>query len=755
IRKICDNYSRMSFNVGPTVLSWMQEKAPRCYQAILEADRKGQERFSGHGPAMAQVYNHLIMPLANRRDKLTQVLWGIEDFKSRFGRDPEGMWLAETAVDTETLEILTECGIAFTVLAPKQAAAIRPKGAAAWEDVRGERIDTTRAYRCPLPSGREIALFFYDGSISQSIAFGGLLNDGFLFARRLIDAHHRPGRPTLSHVATDGESYGHHHAFGDMALAYCLETIDSGSEALLTIYGEFLSFYPPEYDVRIVENSSWSCAHGVERWRSDCGCNAGTPGYHQRWRGPLRAALDWLRDQLSTLFEAESTSLLRDPWSARDDYIRLILDRTPDNAARWTARHSLRKPSPSDRSRILQLMEMQRNALLMYTSCGWFFDDISRIEPVQILRYAARAIELARGLSGVDLEPEFLKLLKKAPGNLPEFEDGERVYSLLVKPSRFSSEQLAAHYGLTSLFPSFPTDVPRNCWEVEAELSLQTDERKGSLAFSAGVLRIVSLLTEQESSFLVAANYRGGISMVCGVAPEKALRQLKDKEMEELRDIFADSQDKRMVERFGHNIFSMRHILIDSQRSLLDNVLQRDIALIEDTTRSLIRDYNQLLDYMTTLKVSPPPIISSAAEITLTTNILNSLKEDLPDLGEQLERHLRMAQKWKIKLDTARIGFAVTDWLRVQMEKLCEDPGNLARIQHIHNLLTLFLDSHNWSLNLYEAQNLYHDLRIARQKELAQFSSEQHRAFHHLGRRLRFSEEALQLSTCIENRAKD
>ena len=358
IVQISNNYARISFNIGPTLLSWMEEQEPRCYRAILEADAMGQKRFSGHGPAMAQVYNHIIMPLANRRDKTTQVVWGIEDFKKRFGRVPEGMWLAETAVDTETLEVLAEHGIRFTVLAPKQAAEIRSLGESAWHDVRGERVDTRCAYRCDLPSGRSIALFFYDGRLSQEIAFGGLLNNGENFARRLVDAHGDSNRPTLSHVATDGESYGHHHGHGDMALAYCLKTLDRSSDARLTVYGEFLALFPPEHAVRIVENSSWSCAHGVERWREDCGCNAGTPGFHQRWRAPLREALDALRDTLADIFEQEARAFFPDPWGARDAYISVILDRSEENADRWLVRHTARPLSPEERTRALSLMEM-------------------------------------------------------------------------------------------------------------------------------------------------------------------------------------------------------------------------------------------------------------------------------------------------------------------------------------------------------------------------------------------------------------
>ncbi len=747
IRKICNNYSRMSFNIGPTLLSWMQEEAPRCYQAILEADKLGQKRFSGHGPALAQVYNHIIMPLAGRQDKVTQVRWGIEDFKTRFGRQPEGMWLAETAVDTETLEVLAENGILFTILAPKQAAEVRLIGATSpWVNVRGEKVDTGRAYLCALPSGKSITLFFYDGQISQAIAFGGLLNNGENYAHQLVEARHRPGQPTLSHVATDGESYGHHHDNGDMALAYCLETIDNGIEANLTIYGEFMSFYPPEHYVKIVENSSWSCAHGIERWRSDCGCSDGTKGHHQKWRAPLREALDWLKKQCDAIFEAEAGKLLNDPWVARDSYIKVILNRSPENVTGWINQHAKAAVSQAERTRILQLMELERAALLMYTSCGWFFDDVARIETIQILRYAARAVELAQIITDVNYDAEFMKLLEKVPGNLPEFRNGERVYSLLAKSSRLSPEQMAAQCGIMSLFPEFPKQATNGSWETESDISTVGSslggEKSSSSAFSYGTVRVRSRITEEESIFLIAANYRSGISVICGVKPENAMRRVPEAEGAELRKMFAGSDSKAMIDMFRHNLFSLRHILLDSQRSLLDKLLKWDVAKIEKDVRSIVRDYDQLLEYMTTLEVRPPSIISIAAEIALTANVVHILESEAPGL-EDIRRHLKLAQRWKIKVDNVRIGFLISDWLKLQMESLHSSPDDLPRIENILNLLNMFIDECGWHLSLYDAQNIYCEIRKVHYNLLKKAGPAIRSAFHMLGRRLKFSEESL------------
>jgi alpha-amylase/alpha-mannosidase (GH57 family) len=334
ILQMVNNYAHISFNFGPTLLSWIEPHAPKTYQALLEADKSSQEKFSGHGSALAQAYNHMILPLANARDKVTQVKWGIADFQHRFGRAPEGMWLPETAVNTETLEVLAASGIKFTILAQRQGSRIRKRGTRTWQDLSGERIDPSRAYLVNLPSRKTISVFFYDGHISQGVAFEGLLDNGQRFADRLMTGFSDARDwPQLVNIATDGESYGHHHRFGEMALSYALHHIETNKLAQLTNYAQFLECHPPNHFVEIVENSSWSCIHGIERWRTNCGCNSGGhAGWNQEWRKTLRAALDWLRDQLIPLYEHKAAPLLKNPWRARDFYIRLILDNSRENA---------------------------------------------------------------------------------------------------------------------------------------------------------------------------------------------------------------------------------------------------------------------------------------------------------------------------------------------------------------------------------------------------------------------------------------
>jgi alpha-amylase/alpha-mannosidase (GH57 family) len=404
IIQIVDNYQRMSFNFGPTLLSWLEKHAPDVHAAVVDADRASRDRFDGHGSAMAQAYNHMIMPLASPRDRVTQVRWGIADFKARFRRPPEGMWLPECAVDTPSLEVLAAEGILFAVLAPHQAKSWRPPGG----EWRTTAVDPGRAYKYKLPSGRSIDLFFYDGQTAQAVAFERLLSDGHQIIARMTGRPPAEGpEPTLCHIATDGETYGHHHRYGDMALAWALSQVEQGwNGTRLTNYAEFRVKVPATWEVKIHENSSWSCAHGISRWREDCGCNSGGhPGWNQKWRRPLRDALDWLRDQAAAALDSVGGMLFKDPWAARDAYIDVLLGGDEARDA-FLAKHASHALSAEERVRALSLMEMARHAMLMFTSCGWFFDELSGIETVQCMQYAARAAELIESVGGDAVEPE-------------------------------------------------------------------------------------------------------------------------------------------------------------------------------------------------------------------------------------------------------------------------------------------------------------------------------------------------------------
>ncbi len=440
VTKHINNYARISFDFGPTLLSWLQIKQPDTYRLIIQADQRSQKNFNGHGSAIAQCYNHMIMPLANIKDKRTQVIWGIADFKYRFQRMPEGMWLPETAVDIETLSVLAEEGIKFTILAPHQAKAVRVIGNSRWKDITKKGINCRVPYLCRLPSGKSLAIFFYNGALSRDVAFGDLLDDGEHFMQGLLSLFVKSqSTKQLVSIAVDGETFGHHHRFGNMALAYCLDDLVKNKQALLTVYGEYLEKFPPVEEVKIIENSSWSCSHGIKRWQSDCGCNSGTyPGWKQMWRVGLRKSMDWLRDELADIYDANMPKSVKDPWKMRNDYILILLNKS-DNSLNKFFKDHLRLDVPKmEKERILKLLEMQHNTMLMYTSCGWFFDDISGIEAIQVIQFAIRAIQLAEKISSQQVLKPYLQLLKKAPSNSPEIKNGLNVYEQFVKLEMFN-----------------------------------------------------------------------------------------------------------------------------------------------------------------------------------------------------------------------------------------------------------------------------------------------------------------------------
>jgi alpha-amylase/alpha-mannosidase (GH57 family) len=515
---IANNYEKISFNFGPTLLSWMEGQASEVYEAIIEADRLSRDRFSGHGSAIAQVYNHVIMPLATTRDKRTQVIWGIEDFEHRFGRKPEGMWLAETAVDLETLEIMVEQGITFTILAPHQAKKVR-RLEEKWSDVSGAGVDPRMPYQCKLPSGRSITLFFYDGPASRDVAFGELLRRGEDFASRLLGLFSKAEGPQIAPIATDGESYGHHHRFGDMALAYALHHIESNNLARITNYGQYLEFHPPAFEVELVENTSWSCAHGIERWRSDCGCNTGKhPGWTQAWRAPLREAMNWLRSNLERLYEREMASYVRDPWRARDDYISVILDRSAQSVESFFSKHLTRQLSSDERVTPLRLLEMQRHEMLMFTSCGWFFDEISGVETLMVLKQASRAMQLAKEACGEDLEPHYIKTLEGAPSNVPQLENGAHVWEVLVRPATADLLRVGAHYAVSSLFEDYPETIRIGSYTTRSEL--YDVEEAGVQRLAVGKANVRFDITGEESAIGFAVIHLGDHNVICGICLE-------------------------------------------------------------------------------------------------------------------------------------------------------------------------------------------------------------------------------------------
>ena len=662
---LVNNYSHISFNFGPTLLSWMQEKEPEVYEAILEADRQSRSHFSGHGSAIAQAYNHMILPLANGHDKETQVKWGIYDFEKRFGRKPEALWLAETACNTETLEVLAANGMKFVILAPGQCLRVRKIGEEKWQEVGGA-VDPKRAYLCNLPSGQKIVLFFYDGPISQGIAFSDTLSSGEKFAARLLSTYTSSEEPQLMHIATDGETYGHHQKFAEMALAYCLKTVQETPDVQLTVYGEFLEKNPPQYEAQIRENSSWSCFHGVERWRANCGCNSGMhAGWHQKWRGPLRNALDYIRDEMIKTFENIGREYFKDVWAARNDYIELVLDRSLDAQHKFFLRHATEK-AWQNRSQALQLLEMQRMAMLMYTSCGWFFDEISGLETVQIMQYACRALELNRDLTGTDLEPQFINMLAQAPSNLPEIKNAAVAYERYVKPQVTSLEKMALSYIIMRLADE--TIHPQKAFACDVLNYEPVKLTAPNMVLGYGRITLKSRITLEEKEIPFAILRRGTASITCAAGTENPADVFA-----QLKAAFENKQYENCAALIHHQFkypVLLSQLCMDVRRKVVEQVLKR---MDEHTDQAFAELFEKQYPVVRGLQLLGTPIPSTfltVADFVLTQDLaaefraadvsvseVEELMEDVKTLGLDVS-HGPVARAVSEKLTFLAFAFA-------------------------------------------------------------------------------------------------
>jgi alpha-amylase/alpha-mannosidase (GH57 family) len=690
---IVNNYEYLSFNIGPTLMSWLERYDVEVYQRILEADAKSAQRLHGHGNAIAQVYNHIIMPLANERDKYTQIRWGKEDFRSRFGRDPEGIWLAETGVDYATLEALVAEGIRFIILAPSQAQRCRPLPTKddphpQWHEVGGSQIDPTRPYRCYLKptlstssplnamaasngktdhslSAHEegnteglpyIDIFFYDGPISRDMGFSDVVYNSSHFAGRIgsaVRGDHRPAQ--LISVATDGETFGHHKKGTEKTLAFAFINEFPQHGWTVTNFAHYLSLSSPSWEVELKSVTAWSCAHGVGRWQDDCGCGGEGSLWHQKWRRPLRDALNWLRDQLIEVYEEHGRQLFRDPWQARDEYIQVMRDRSAANVSRFLSRHQTRKLTAAEQVDALRLLEMQRHALLMFTSCGWFFEEISRPEGTQILRYAARALELAGEVAGVQLEKGFLKRLGLAPSNVEHFKHGAEIYRQLVLTAQVGFKEVAAHYAITSLFGNHKSTETRNfqsghdtaskhshashkrvyCYTAN-ELDYQL-QRMGSLTLVVGHLKLVSEITWESEHLVFAVLHLGGWDFHCCIQQFTGRRdysQLKEKLFGALQQASAAHTILAMTQLFGEEAFSLQNLFAEERHRIMRLLSQETLTRLGQLYTQAYRDNYGVLMAFHRDELAVPQELQVAAEIALGHRCMMTLRSLEQDITE-------------------------------------------------------------------------------------------------------------------------
>jgi len=739
IIRIVNNYARISFNIGPTLLSWLRENAPRTYRMVLDGERRSRKAYHGHSSAMAQVYNHMILPLAARRDRSTQIRWGIADYENNYGAQPEGMWLAETAADSESLELLAQHGIKFTVLAPHQCKRIRahspspaPGDPAAvetdWVDTPDASVDTTRPYLVRLPSGVKIAVFFYNGPVSRAIAFEGLLNSGEAFAARLKGGFNDSTQPQLVHVATDGESYGHHHRYGEMALAYMLRLLEQDKTVTLINYGSYLEKFPPEYECEIVEDTSWSCAHGIERWRSNCGCNGGAPGFNQLWRQPLREALDELRDSLVPFTEAAGAVLFHDVWAARDAYIQVLLDRSPESVARFLTAHATHDLAPGEQVRALELMEMQRHAQLMYTSCGWFFDDISGIETVQIIAYAARVLQLAQHLfsnQAALLEPAFLARLAEAKSNVPAAGDGALIYKACVATMELKLEQVAAHYAISSVFSTFSEETDLFCFHVRRISYDISTSGRGRLA--VGRAQITSAITGNTQTFSFAVLHFGDQNITAAVKPyvdadAEGFETFAEHAASEVQSADFPGAIRMLDHYYGSVDYSLTSLFRDEQRRIVSLILNSTLSDIEGSLTTIYQDHASLLRYLSVTGLPKPPALALAAGFAVNAGIRRVL-ETTPINQAQLRSYLTLAKTDQVQLEVTTLSYIADQRMKRAMVELQMAPGSLEVLERALNLARTLTEL-PFEHNLWQAQNIWYEILRTSSYALASVSED-------------------------------
>ncbi len=724
---IVNNFEYLSFNIGATLMSWLEKYDLEVYQKIIDGDRKSSARLNGHGNAIAQVYNHIILPLANKRDKYTQIRWGKADFQSRFGRKPEGMWLAETAIDYDTVEALIDEEIKFIILAPSQAERCRQielhedSEESEWHEVGGSQIDPTRPYRCFIEDGRHIDIFFYDGPISRDMGFNDVLLTADNLAGRIGQAIRGDNRPSqLINIATDGETFGHHKGGTEKCLAYAFGQVFASRGWTVTNYAHYLSINPPTWEVVLKPVTAWSCSHGVERWRSDCGCGGGGL-WNQQWRKPLRESLDWLRDELIPIYETIGGNLFRDPWLARDEYVTVICDRSESQVEEFLSRHQKYQLTELEKIDALRLLEMERHSLLMYTSCGWFFEEISRPEGVQILRYASRAIELAGEVGGVSLQPEFIRRLAQAPSNVETFGNGAEVYRQLVIPTQIKLEQVAAHYAISSLFTKYPRNEKVYCYIAE-QLDYQK-QQLGTLTLAVGQVQLTSEITRERQHLTFAAFHLGGWDFHCCIKPfagRLVYSELKQQLFDALKQASAAQTIMIMNQAFGDSHFGLQHLFAEERHRIMT-------LLTENTKKHLDQLYTQVYRENYTILVAfqreglpVPQELQVAAEVALSHRCIEALSglEKAIEEPQSIDNYLAELEAIAIEANHLNCKLNIPEAKRIleqfslrmlwqilydgEPKALETDIGRLETIIHVGNKL---------NLNLYfgYAQEAYHN----------------------------------------------
>ena len=727
VAQAVNNFEWISFNIGPTLFSWLESQRPRTYRYILEADQKSLVRNQGHGNALAQAYNHMILPLANPRDQATQVRWGLADFQHRFRRNAEALWLPETACNRETLALLARHGLKFAILAPSQAQRVRLLSGGPWQDVANGSIDPTQPYRCVLSGDGSLFLdvFFYDGPVSSGIGFQDTLATSDNLARYLSGA--RPAQPTgphLVHAVTDGETYGHHKPYGDRVLAHFMLHQAPRMGFQLTNYGWYLAHHPPQWEVEVKPGpdglgTAWSCAHGLGRWREDCGCRGGGPeDWKQHWRAPLRQALDWLRDQCIPLFEQHGGRLLTDPWATRDAYIQAVLNRDPAVVDAFLDSQGVDPRQPQDARLALTWLEQQHNAMLMYTSCAWFFTELSGLETIQVLKYASRALELVQQACGHNLEPEFLAQLALAPSNDPHYKDGLGVYDKLVRPSQVSHQRLAAHYAMGGHATADLT--PTHLYNHQVQPNSFRQAERDDLVLSVGSLTLTDNITRLATSHRYALLRMGHYDFRFSAQPPQVPGDEDNPTWPQLEEhLFQQFPTCHIMELFhlldtlyGNDYLSFEHLLADDQWRILGQLTRANLTPLRQATQALYQEYRRLGTAYHHAGLTPPPEYQLATAYHLQYRLLEAVHsgEDGPaDALKDIDRIVTEAQGAALPLDMQAVQHHLEEDLRLRMDRLSQ--GHWEEIPHCQAILHM-AETTRLHLDLLPAQDAF--LSLAR-----------------------------------------
>jgi alpha-amylase/alpha-mannosidase (GH57 family) len=677
VERIVNNYSNLSFNFGPTLLAWLERRFPETYARVLEADRDSARRLRGHGNAIAQGFHHAILPLCNERDRRTQIRWGVADFRRRFRREPESLWLPETACDEATLDALIEEGLKYVILSPTQAGGVRPLGSqGAWQDTSDGGVDTTIPYSYSHSdgAGRTLSVFFFDGRVARAVAFEGLLASSQAFVGACARAAERGGAQ-LVNVATDGESYGHHFRFGDRSIAYALEEEAARRDLRVTNYGEFLEDHRPAFEVRLRPDpegrgTAWSCTHGLGRWTRDCGCHASAPeGWNQRWRAPLRRALDFLRDRTAQLFEEAGGELFRDPWVARDAYVELLIDRSASREE-FFRRQAARTLSRDEEVCALTLLEAQRMSLAMYASCGWFFNDISGIETLQTLRHAARATEL---MSGAGLDPPlggFVERLAEAGSNLSEKGNGADIFLRAAGQSRVTPRRVAAHLAISDLIERDPRASGCESAGYAHRRSDFQKRRHGRVTLETGRLALEELSTGRRHEFALAAMHFGEIDYYCALrlfAGPEEFRESEANLWSHFRTASLPVLLRVAQEQFGPEEFGLEALLPQGQGSLSASVFGKLTERARAEYEHLYEENRRVVERLQEIGFHAPRELRLAAEVTMSRRLERELSEQRSGAGDY-------AAALELAREAARFGYRIdrTSATRVFEETITE-----------------------------------------------------------------------------------